>query len=71
MALGLSVKHCKEKCADLISKVESVYGIINVVEMNRECNGLSSTFMEDCYKITVERFLESIKDCKACIERYA
>lgn len=69
--LGLSVKHSKEKCTELIEHVESVHGSVDRVERDRQLNGLSPVFSEKNYEKSFERFSETLKDCKACLERYS
>ncbi|CAM6110463.1 unnamed protein product [Calypogeia fissa] len=69
VSLGMSVKFCKEKCAELMEHVETIVGGIERIEEERQLKGPNSAFDEH-YKLSLQRFLTVIEDCKACVQRY-
>ncbi len=68
VTLGLSVKHCKEKCDALIEKAIAVAGAINHIEDQQKRD--PQRFSAEVYVVSLEKFLTVVKDCHSLVQRY-
>jgi serine/threonine protein kinase len=68
VTLGLSVKHCKEKCDALIEKATAVAGAINHIEDQQKRD--PQRFSAEVYVVSLEKFLTVVKDCHSLVKRY-
>ncbi len=68
VTLGLSVKHCKEKCDALIEKAIAVAGAINHIEDQQKRD--PQRFSAEVYVVSLEKFLTVVKDCHSLVKRY-
>jgi len=68
VTVGLSVKHCKDKCEALVQKANAVAGLMNHIEDQQKRD--PQRFSAEAYVVSLSKFLTVVKDCYSLMKRY-
>lgn len=68
--LGLTARHNKQKCKQLVEQVLSTAGVMDRIQKEIESKGHNAAISEEKYPDTYQKFVIVVQDCEACIKRY-